>query len=1122
MTSDIVTTSYLLGNLHCPSCVALIRSHLHDAYRDHVLWVSPNLVTSVVTVEHRDDPAASVRSIEAALRDVGFDVCGIHTSAVVANDMERGGSSLEIGESSRAAMTQSSASINSWFRFWRRTQPISALESARAAHLENCDVCRSEAPQKSSTPDHKDEKIDLLQAQSISTESLDATRLPHPLQRVVTASESPAWRLTVSIGGMTCAVCSNTITEELQKNDWISNVVVNLVGNSATIDYSDESRAQDIVDAIEDIGYDAAIDKVTNLNEQNKSRPGDGRDVEIKIDGIFCSRCPERISTTLKSLGLNRLDILQEPSPQNPILRLHYTPEAPQFTIRHILKAIEAADASLHAFIHHPPSLEERSKAIHEKHQRSLLRREILTIVITIPTFILGIVYMSLVPKSNPGRMYLMKPWASGLSRLDIALFILATPVYLFAADVFHVRAIKEIRTMWRSGSRVPMMQRFCRFGSMNMLISLGTSIAYISSVAQMIAAATSNRNHHSSGAEMYFDSVVFLTLFLLAGRLIESYSKSKTGDAVEELGKLRPITALLLEKDKTGAQVTTTIPIDQLDSGDMIRVPHGASPAADGVVATGEATFDESSLTGESRPIKKGEGDQVFAGTVNKGSAITVRVTGTSGRSMLDQIVEVVREGQTKRAPIEQIADLLTTYFVPIITLIAIITWLVWMALGFSRVIPDHEGDTSGGWVPFALQFAIAVFVVACPCGLGLAAPTAIFVGGGIAAKHGILAKGGGEAFEKASKIDCVVFDKTGTLTEGGEPQITDAVLFPDEESISENRRQTLMSVLKTVEESSSHPIAKAIVGFCGADTRAADIEGLEEIPGKGMKATYTDKADQTQSFDMLVGNEVLMRDASVPLSPRVSSLLQTWKSQAKSIALVATKPATEDSWTFAAALSISDPIRSEASAVIKALAARGTQVWMLSGDNVTTARAVAQRVGIPVDNVLAEVLPSEKAAQISSLQASLHAHNSTSRRAMVAMVGDGINDAPALATADVGIAIGSGSDVAISSAAFVLATSRLAAVVTLLDLSRAVFRRIRVNFAWAVVYNVLAVPVAAGCLWAITTSGGKHVRLDPVWAALAMALSSISVVLSSLSLRTRVPGVGFRHTKVEVDESE
>ncbi|KAI5464736.1 E1-E2 ATPase-domain-containing protein [Mariannaea sp. PMI_226] len=1113
--SPIVTTSYLLGNLHCPSCVTLIRSHLHDTYGDHVLWVSPNLVTSVVTVEHRDDTVASVRNMENALQEVGFDVCGIHTSANVANDMERLGphqfqSDVEPGESSRAAMSRSSSSINSWFRFWKRRQPFPALESVTAAHLENCEACRSGSLQP------RDEKVDLLKVQTKSVDSLDVKHLPHPLQKVVTETDTPSWRATVSVGGMTCAVCSNTITEQLQKNPWITNVAVNLVGNSATVDFNDKSRTQDIVEAIEDIGYDAAIDKVINLSEQKQSESGDGRDVDIKVDGIFCSRCPERISTTLKSLGLSRLDIVQEPSPRNPILKVHYTPQAPNFTIRHILKAIEAADTSLHASIHHPPSLEERSRAIRAKHQRSLLQREILTIIIAIPTFILGIVYMSLVPRTNPERMYLMKPWTSGLSRLDIALFILATPVYFFAADVFHVRAIKEIRTMWRPGSRTPILQRFYRFGSMNMLISLGTSIAYISSVAQMIAAATSSRNRHSSGAQMYFDSVVFLTLFLLAGRLIEGYSKSKTGDAVEMLGKLRPTTALLLERDKLGTQVTSTIPVDQLDFGDVIRVPHGASPPADGIVTAGETTVDESSLTGESRPIKKGEGDQVFAGTVNKGPAIIVRVTGTSGRSMLDQIVEVVQEGQTKRAPIEQIADLLTTYFVPIITLIAIITWIVWMILGFSNVLPDHEAESSGGWVAFALQFAIAVFVVACPCGLGLAAPTAIFVGGGMAAKHGILAKGGGEAFESASKIDCVVFDKTGTLTEGGEPQITDAILFPDEEEelVSESRRQVLLSVLKTVEESSSHPIAKAVVAYCGTDTRAADnVDGLGEIPGKGMKARYTNKVDQSQSFDVLVGNELFMRDNSVTASHRVSSLLETWKSEAKSIALVATKGPTANSWTLVAALSVSDPIRREASAVINALTSRGIQVWMLSGDNVTTARAVAQRVGIPVDNVLAEVLPSEKAAQISSLQASLHARNSTSRRATVAMVGDGINDAPALTTADVGIAIGSGSDVAISSAAFVLATSRLAAVVTLLDLSRAVFRRIRVNFAWALVYNMVAVPVAAGCLWPLTTGGGKHVRLDPVWAALAMALSSISVVLSSLSLRTRVPGIGFRY---------
>jgi heavy metal translocating P-type ATPase len=493
----------------------------------------------------------------------------------------------------------------------------------------------------------------------------------------------------------------------------------------------------------------------------------------------------------------------------------------------------------------------------------------------------------------------------------------------------------------------------------------------------------------------------------------------------------------------------------------------------------------------------------------------------------MLDQIVEVVREGQTKRAPVEQIADILTSYFVPVITLIAVITWVVWLSLALTGHISDGELDSAGGPAAFAFQFSIAVFVVACPCGLALAAPTAIFVGGGIAANHGILAKGGGEAFEKASKIDCVVFDKTGTLTEGGEPTVTDSVLFPDETHPGDIDEATLLAGLKAVEEQSSHPIAKAIVSFCGKETMtSAELEKVEELPGRGMRASYKE-----QPFDMAVGNEHLMRDLSVTLSPAVVGHLQSWKGEAKSVAVVAVRRRSgeeqQSAWALAGILSISDPIRKEAVAVVKALRARGTQVWMLSGDNVTTAKAVAQRVGIADANVLAEVLPSEKAERVRYLQATLHSdravvrrrHGYTTRRAMVAMVGDGINDSPALTTADVGIAIGSGSDVAISSADFVLASSSLAAVLTLLDLSRTVFRRIKINFGWAVVYNLLAVPIAAGCLYAIKTSSGAHVRLDPVWAALAMALSSISVVLSSLCLRASLPWVGFRHSPMAVE---
>ncbi|KAJ6442027.1 copper resistance-associated P-type ATPase [Purpureocillium lavendulum] len=1119
-----VTTSYLLGNLHCPSCVALIKSLLQDEYGDKVLWVSPNVVTSVVTVEHEDATADFIRRMGKTLEDVGFDICAVDTTASVAGDVD-GLSQAEQGESSRIVPQQSYGTFDIWSRLWRNKTPPGTPHDAKiAAHLENCESCKAATAHDQ---DHlSEDRVNLVRNLSFAS-SIQKPHVTTTFEGVVVGNDeaqTPRLRATISVGGMTCAVCVNTITDEIQKYPWVSKVAVNLVSNSATVDFTDPNRTQDIVDAISDLGYDAVLDSVVDLNEQKQAV--DTRELEIKIDGIFCPRCPERILQTLRNFGSSRIEILSEPSMQVPRTKIRYVPNVPHFTIRHILQSIEATDPSLHASIYHPPTLEERSRAIRAQHQRTLLYREILTIVMAIPSFVLGIVYMSLVPDSNSTKHYLMMPWVSGLSRLEIILFALATPVYFFAADVFHVRAVKELRTLWRGNSRTPLLERFYKFGSMNMLISLGTSIAYISSVAQMIAAAVAKEKKAPEGS-FYFDSVVFLTLFLLAGRLIEGYSKSKTGSAVEALAKLRPGTALLIDQAAAKGEATTkTVDVDQLEHGDIIRVPHGASPAADAVIVTGETIFDESSLTGESRPIKKATGEQVFAGTINKGDAITARITGTSGKSMLDQIVEVVREGQTRRAPVEQIADLMTSYFVPVITLVAIITWVVWMILAFTGKVSDGELDNSGGKAAFAFQFAIAVFVVACPCGLALAAPTAIFVGGGIAAKHGILAKGGGEAFEKASKIDCVVFDKTGTLTMGGEPQITDSAVFP-EGPIEGVNESTLLSGLKAIEENSSHPIAKAIVGFCGEKRVASELGQVEEIPGKGMKATY-----KSEELDIAVGNEHLMRDLSVSLSQRVVRLLEGWKSEAKSVALVAIKQRQSTTWKMAAILSISDPIRPETPAVIQALQARGTQVWMLSGDNVTTAKAVAQRVGIPSSNVLAEVLPSEKAAKITYLQATLHGsrsrsirrkrHDYTTRRAMVAMVGDGINDSPALTTADIGIAIGSGSDVAISSADFVLATSSLPAVLTLLDLSRTVFRRIKTNFGWAVIYNLLAVPIAAGCLYAVRTGSGAHVRLDPVWAALAMALSSISVVISSLCLRLRVPWIGFRHTPIAAAAAE
>lgn len=944
------------------------------------------------------------------------------------------------------------------------------------------------------------------------------------------------WKASLAVGGMTCAKCAGAITDILQKKSWVRKVVVNLISNSATVEFVGKNHKDDIVESIEDAGYEAVLDSVQEVKggKEEVQVEGSERTIEILIDGMYCSHCPGRLLAGLESRYGDEVEIAEGFGSENPILTITYTPEVPRFTIRHILETISAIEPSFQPSIYHPPTLEERSRNIHLREQYRILLRVILTFVIAIPTLIIGIIYMSLVSPDDPGRKFLMHPVLVGVSRAQWALFILSTPVFFLCADVFHIRALKELRSMWRRGSSTPLLQRFYRFGSMNMLMSLGTSIAYFSSIAQVVVSAI-YPSLEPAESSFYFDSVVFLTFFLLIGRLIEAYSKSKTGDAVAMLGKLRPTTALLISTDQvTGEQLANggttesvqTVAVDLLELGDTVKILHGGSPPCDGTVVKGDTRFDESSLTGESRPVKKGEGDEVYSGTINKGSPVAVKVTGVGGSSMLDQIVKAVREGQTRRAPMERVADTLTAYFVPFVTLIAISTWIIWLSLGLSGALPDDylEGE-SGGWVAWSLQFAIATFVVACPCGLALAAPTALFVGGGLAAKYGILAKGGGEAFEKASRLDCVVFDKTGTLTMGGEPVVTDHQLL-DVKSASESGdildQAIVLGMVQALEESSSHTVAKAIVTLCKSlETKSITTEEVEELPGKGMKATFN-IPNHDGDTSIVIGNENLIADLAISIPSDTQANLESWKSQGRSVALAAILlPGSKSTWQLAATFSISDPIRPEAPFIIAALHRRKTAVWMLSGDNATTANAIGAQIGIPSSHVIAGVLPSQKAEKIQYLQRTLKARHSSGneyadRRALVAMVGDGINDSPALTTADVGIAIGSGSDIAISSAEFVLVSPNLHSLITLLDLSKVVFRRIKFNFAWALVYNMVALPVAAGVLYPLRyggqNGGGAHVKLDPVWASLAMALSSISVVCSSLLLRSKLPLVGFK----------
>ncbi|EMD40876.1 hypothetical protein CERSUDRAFT_111457 [Gelatoporia subvermispora B] len=977
------------------------------------------------------------------------------------------------------------------------------------------------------------------EAEVISTEPLSSTS---PRNAAKQEADGP-FRLILSVGGMTCASCSNTVTELVSDIPGVSEVVVNLLGKSTTAVVDRKELVSQVVEVIEDAGYEAEVMSMELLQSDSAEDELAGpRTVSLRIDGMFCSHCPEKVMTALQSLGESVNVLKPITSYTDPILRISYNPSLPTFTLRTIAQILAESSASSNPFkvtVYHPPSLEDRARVMQQREKRYLLNRLIFSVIVAIPTFIISIVYMDLVPSSNPTRVWFETPlWTGNTARGVWAMFFMATPVMFYSAGIFHRRSLKELWALWKPGSRTPVWKRFVRFGSMNLLVSTGVSVAYFASIALLALAAVQPASTSGSGdTTTYFDSVVLLTMFLIAGRFLEAYSKGHTANAITALGNLRPATALLLEPTATKTSVSSSplsanasldlekgdprseenalatkpgmqlerVDVEFLEIGDIVRVQHGASPPADGTLVLGEGAFDESSLTGESRPVKKQIGDKVFLGTINKGKVVDVRVDAIGGGTMLDHVMKVVREGQARRAPIERLADLITGYFVPVITLLAIITWVIWLGLGLGGALPQDYLDIDvGGWTVWSLEFAIAVFVVACPCGIGLAAPTALLVGSGLAAKFGILARGGGEAFQEAAQLDVIVFDKTGTLTEGGEPQVTDAELVAPDLN-GRWTKETVFGLAAELETASSHPLALAIRQYC-LDNGAASQTGsaFEETPGRGLKASV-----ESLHCTAIIGNEAWMESHGCVLDGRISAKLDVWKTEAKSVVLLAVQEDSSAPFLPAAIFAVADRLRPEARGVISHLHSRGIGTWMISGDNQTTAKAVARSVGIPETNVIAGVLPHEKADKILWLQQAgmkrqtigwrqWFGRQRLNERCIVAMVGDGINDAPALTAADVGIAIGSGSDVAISSASFILVSSNLQSLLTLTDLSRKVFNRVKFNFLWACIYNIIALPIAAGVIYP-----AGHARLSPVWASLAMALSSVSVVCSSLLLK-------------------
>lgn len=577
------------------------------------------------------------------------------------------------------------------------------------------------------------------------------------------------------------------------------------------------------------------------------------------------------------------------------------------------------------------------------------------------------------------------------------------------------------------------------RTANMDTLIAIGTSAAYFYSVYVVL---------FNPMMGQYFEVSAILITLVILGKFLEAVAKGKTSQAIKKLMGLQPKIATVI---RSGKEVK--IPIDDVIVGDEVLVKPGEKIPVDGVIVSGHSSVDESMLTGESIPVEKKEKDSVIAGTLNKHGSFTFTATRTGANTTLSQIVKLIEDAQAKKAPIQRFADSISAYFVPIVILIAVFTFFIWY------VLVDQS-------LSFSLIVAVAVLVIACPCALGLATPTAIMVGTGKGAQHGILIKGG-DALETAHKIKFVIFDKTGTLTEG-KPIVTDII------SLAEKNSSDVLSIAAALEKSSEHPLAEAIVR--DAEEKKLSIQkvtAFKAIPGHGVQGIFK----QQQYF---LGNQRLIGKLGIVLDEKIQ--LQTLEEEGKTVMLLS------DGRKILGMIAVADTLKETAKAAVRQLQQMKITVYMITGDNKRTAAAIAKQAGI--NNVFAEVLPEDKANYVKELQ----------KKGKVAMVGDGINDAPALAQADIGIAMSSGTDVAMESGNIVLMKNNPMDVSRAITLSRLTMTKIKQNMFWALIYNILGIPLAAGIFYPFTGW-----LLSPIIAGGAMALSSVSVVSNALLLRKK-----------------
>ncbi|CAA2976824.1 probable copper-transporting ATPase HMA5 [Olea europaea subsp. europaea] len=838
----------------------------------------------------------------------------------------------------------------------------------------------------------------------------------------------------IRIKGMTCTSCSTTVESALQAVRGVQKAQVALATEEAEVQYDPKDLSYNqILEAIEDTGFEAIL--ISAGEDRSK--------IQLQVDGVRTENSMRIIGNSLQALpGVQDIDFNLDLKK----FELSYKPDVTG--PRNFIKIIEATGSGRFKAMIYP---EGGGRVAHRQEEIKRYYRSFLwSLVFTIPVFLMSMVFMYI-----PGIKHgLDTKIVNMLSIGELLRWILSTPVQFIIGRRFYIGSYKAVR----HGS-----------ANMDVLIALGTNAAYFYSVYSVLRAATSQ----SFESTDFFETSSMLISFILLGKYLEVLAKGKTSEAIEKLMDLAPETATLLTLDDEGNLINE----EEIDSRliqkkDIIKIIPGAKVACDGFVVWGQSHVNESMITGESRPVAKRKGDIVIGGTVNENGVLHIKATRVGSESALSQIVRLVESAQMAKAPVQKFADRISKFFVPLVIILSFSTWLAWFLAGKLHGYPRSWIPTSMDSFQLALQFGISVMVIACPCALGLATPTAVMVGTGVGASQGVLIKGG-QALESAHKVNCIVFDKTGTLTVG-KPVVVNTRLLKN------MVLREFYELVAAAEVNSEHPLAKAVVEYAKKFRQDEEnpvwpeAQEFESITGHGVKAIVRNK-------EVLVGNKGLMLAQNINIPLDAEEILSETEGLAHTGILVSIDR------ELVGILAISDPLKPGAREVVSILKSMKVKSIVVTGDNWGTANSIAKEVGI--DTVIAEAKPENKAEKVKELQAEGN---------VVAMVGDGINDSPALVAADVGMAIGAGTDIAIEAADIVLMKSNLEDVITAIDLSRKTFFRIRLNYLWALGYNILGIPIAAGAIFPST-----GFRLPPWIAGAAMAASSVSVVCCSLLLK-------------------